>query len=168
MKTKKRPPLKLECLNQINKLRKDSWLFSEAGLYSLLFRSNKSKAKQFKRWVTHEVLPSILKTGHYGIHPASLSPFLQIKTLLTGLPMWSMMKLPNYRRRSRRLCHSPLFGKKSGFSCFCHQNTSKGVGYILVEQRPGVREAPAAFDKPGSVVLPFFISNSQIIEVHHV
>ena len=41
-------------------------LISEAGLYSLILRSRKPEAKAFKRWVTHEVIPSIRKTGHYG------------------------------------------------------------------------------------------------------
>jgi anti-repressor protein len=39
---------------------------TEAGLYSLVIRSNKPEAKQFKRWVTHDVLPTIRKTGQYG------------------------------------------------------------------------------------------------------
>ena len=39
---------------------------SEPGLYSLVLRSRKPEAKAFKRWVTHEILPSIRKTGHYG------------------------------------------------------------------------------------------------------
>lgn len=39
---------------------------SEAGLYSLILRSRKPEAKAIKRWVTHEVLPSIRKTGSYG------------------------------------------------------------------------------------------------------
>jgi prophage antirepressor-like protein len=38
---------------------------TEAGLYSLILRSRKPSAKAFKRWVTHEVLPQIRKTGHY-------------------------------------------------------------------------------------------------------
>jgi anti-repressor protein len=38
---------------------------SEAGLYSLILRSRKPEAKLFKRWVTHEVLPSIRKDGGY-------------------------------------------------------------------------------------------------------
>jgi anti-repressor protein len=40
-------------------------LASEAGLYSLIMRSRKPEAKQFKRHVTHEILPSIRKTGAY-------------------------------------------------------------------------------------------------------
>ena len=38
---------------------------SESGLYSLILTSRKPEAKRFKRWVTHEVLPSIRKTGSY-------------------------------------------------------------------------------------------------------
>lgn len=38
---------------------------NESGLYSLIFGSKLDSAKQFKRWVTSEVLPSIRKTGSY-------------------------------------------------------------------------------------------------------
>ena len=40
-------------------------IISEAGLYSLILRSNKPEAKAFKRWITHEVIPSIRKNGMY-------------------------------------------------------------------------------------------------------
>ena len=38
---------------------------SESGLFNLVLGSRKPEAKRFKRWVTHEVLPSIRKTGSY-------------------------------------------------------------------------------------------------------
>ena len=38
---------------------------NESGLYSLILKSDMDKAKEFKRWVTKEVLPSIRKTGRY-------------------------------------------------------------------------------------------------------
>lgn len=38
---------------------------NEPGLYSLVLGSRKPEAKRFKRWVTHEVLPTIRKTGRY-------------------------------------------------------------------------------------------------------
>lgn len=38
---------------------------SESGLYSLIFTSRKEKARDFKRWVTKEVLPAIRKHGRY-------------------------------------------------------------------------------------------------------
>lgn len=40
---------------------------NEPGLYSLILRSRKPQAKAFKRWITHEVLPSIRKTGSYSV-----------------------------------------------------------------------------------------------------
>lgn len=40
-------------------------IINEPGLYSLILRSRKPEAKQFKRWVTHEVLPEIRRTGKY-------------------------------------------------------------------------------------------------------
>ena len=42
-------------------------LISESGLYTLILRSNKPEARAFRRWVTHEVLPTLRKTGHYSI-----------------------------------------------------------------------------------------------------
>lgn len=40
-------------------------IISEPGLYRLVMRSRKPEAKEFQRWVTHEVLPSIRKHGIY-------------------------------------------------------------------------------------------------------
>lgn len=40
-------------------------IISEPGLYKLIMRSRKPEAKEFQRWVTHEVLPAIRKTGGY-------------------------------------------------------------------------------------------------------
>lgn len=44
---------------------------SEPGLYSLILRSRKPQAKAFKRWITHEVIPSIRRTGSYSMEPAA-------------------------------------------------------------------------------------------------
>lgn len=40
-------------------------MINESGVYSLIFSSKLKKAKQFKQWVTAEVLPTIRKTGGY-------------------------------------------------------------------------------------------------------
>ena len=42
-------------------------VINEAGLYKLTFKSRKPAAKEFTRWVTHEVLPSIRKHGSYTV-----------------------------------------------------------------------------------------------------
>lgn len=39
---------------------------TEAGVYQLAFRSRKAAAKRFRRWLAHEVIPTIRKTGGYG------------------------------------------------------------------------------------------------------
>lgn len=52
-------------------------LVSESGLYDLIMQSRKPEAKAFKRWVTHEVLPSIRKTGKYEAHPTVPSYMLK-------------------------------------------------------------------------------------------
>ena len=40
---------------------------NEAGLYALIFQGRKEEARQFKKWVFKEVLPSIRKTGSYAV-----------------------------------------------------------------------------------------------------
>lgn len=47
------------------KQNKETIIVNESGLYSLILSSKLPSAKQFKRWITHEVIPSIRKTGGY-------------------------------------------------------------------------------------------------------
>ncbi|WP_270847338.1 Bro-N domain-containing protein [Ruthenibacterium lactatiformans] len=42
-------------------------IINEPGLYAVILRSDKPEAKAFKRWVTHDVLPTIRRTGTYGV-----------------------------------------------------------------------------------------------------
>lgn len=42
-------------------------IVNEYGLYSLVLSSRKPEAKEFKRWITHEVLPSLRKYGTYSM-----------------------------------------------------------------------------------------------------
>ncbi len=64
----------------------DMAIISEPGLYTLLMRSNKPEAKPFRRWVTHDVLPAIRKTGSYAIPGAEheLEP-LNIRVRIAGI-----------------------------------------------------------------------------------
>lgn len=45
--------------------QRGGWLINESGVYSLILSSKLPKAKQFKRWVTSEILPAIHKYGAY-------------------------------------------------------------------------------------------------------
>ncbi|MEV4612289.1 Bro-N domain-containing protein [Kitasatospora sp. NPDC049258] len=42
-------------------------VINEPGLYSLVLRSRKPQARAFKRWITHEVIPSIRRSGRYAV-----------------------------------------------------------------------------------------------------
>ncbi|EGC83343.1 phage antirepressor Ant [Anaerococcus hydrogenalis] len=55
---------KKEMVHDGNQL-KETILINESGLYSLIFSSKMDKAREFKRWVTSEVLPTIRKHGAY-------------------------------------------------------------------------------------------------------
>lgn len=46
-----------------------AYAVNEPGLYNVILRSDKPEAKSFKRWVTHEVLPVLRKTGSYTTAP---------------------------------------------------------------------------------------------------
>lgn len=45
--------------------RQQAYIISEPGLYRLVMKSRKPEAREFQRWVTHEVLPTIRKHGIY-------------------------------------------------------------------------------------------------------
>lgn len=51
-------------------------MVNESGLYSLVLRSELPGAKNFKKWVTSEVLPSIRKTGKYAVQQESTEEFM--------------------------------------------------------------------------------------------
>lgn len=61
-------------------------VISEAGLYSLILKSRKPEAKAFKRWITHEVIPSIRKHGAYmtpeKLREVILSPDVMIEVCM--------------------------------------------------------------------------------------
>ena len=53
---------------------------NESGMYALIFGSKLESAKRFKHWVTHDVLPSLRKTGRYSVNQES-----DIDTIINGL-----------------------------------------------------------------------------------
>lgn len=60
-------------------------IVNEPGLYTLVLGSRKPEAKAFKRWITHDVIPSIRKNGGYIAGQETLSPEeLMAKALLVA------------------------------------------------------------------------------------
>ncbi|MCK9928116.1 phage antirepressor KilAC domain-containing protein [Frankia sp. Mgl5] len=62
---------------------------NEPGLYSLILRSKIEEAKRFKRWVTHEVIPSIRRTGRYEVAPAPAAPAALMPSHAEALRGWA-------------------------------------------------------------------------------
>lgn len=54
--------------------RQQTYIISEPGLYRPVMKSRKPEAKEFQRWVTHEVLPSIRKHGGYMAGQERMTP----------------------------------------------------------------------------------------------
>lgn len=54
--------------------QQQTFIINESGLYSMILRSRKPQAKQFKRWITHDVLPQIRKHGRYEATPPPAEP----------------------------------------------------------------------------------------------
>ena len=59
-------------------------VINESGLYSAILKSRKASARQFKKWVTGEVLPSIRKTGTFGAPAVNLADASSLRGLLLG------------------------------------------------------------------------------------
>ena len=59
--------------NEGNRGNPNFTIINESGLYALVLSSRKPEAKAFKRWITHEVIPSIRKRGGYILNQDKLS-----------------------------------------------------------------------------------------------
>jgi hypothetical protein len=64
---------------------KEVVVISEPGVYRLVFTSRKSEAERFKRWLAHEVIPSIRQTGQYRAEPEP-EPLAAPRPLGTAMP----------------------------------------------------------------------------------
>ncbi|MBR5582977.1 MAG: hypothetical protein IKW21_00445 [Lachnospiraceae bacterium] len=66
--------------------QRGGWLINESGMYSLIFGSKLDKAKEFKHWVTSEVLPTLRKTGHYSMSSPSREEYLKVAQMVVKCP----------------------------------------------------------------------------------
>ena len=78
-------------------------IINESGLYKVIFRSDKPQANQFTKWVTHDVLPSLRKTGIYSINqtPKELElkeKEIQLKTAEFLNNMADSILIPEYKQ----------------------------------------------------------------------
>lgn len=62
-----------------------AYVINESGLYSLILSSKLPTAKEFKRWVTKEVIPSIRKTGLYSLDTSDSNTAVQVKDMFSQI-----------------------------------------------------------------------------------
>lgn len=93
---------------------------NEPGLYSLVLGSRKPEAKEFKRWLTHEVIPTIRKTGTYSINPAANLKQQEIEARLRNarvresaqyLKIAAQINIPEYKYILQSKAAETLAGK---------------------------------------------------------
>lgn len=54
---------------------------NESGLYAVILRSDKPQAREFRKWVTNEVLPALRQTGSYGVDQVAPTPGVNLASL---------------------------------------------------------------------------------------
>jgi len=100
---------KVYLIDSLNR-KQETLTINESGLYTLILRSNKPQAKPFRKWVTHEVLPSLRKTGKYavpGAVPEHDSPMpndtiiVKIETYQTLVDLALKQVKPNQKKEAR-------------------------------------------------------------------
>ena len=85
-------------------------VINESGVYALVFGSKLAKAKEFKRWVTHDILPTIRKTGGYvisgrekefiGNNPAIMAELQQLRTAVEIMQAQLMITPDTYAQNT--------------------------------------------------------------------
>lgn len=68
-------------------------IINEPGVYKVILRSDKPDAKDMMRWITHEVLPSIRRTGSYSL------PYAKTYDLPSGMSISGLARLISVTRR---------------------------------------------------------------------
>lgn len=76
---------KQNCQNDSFESPRGMTVINESGVYSLVFGSKLPTAKEFKHWVTSEVLPAIRKTGSYAIPQVTPNPHYRTRMISTAV-----------------------------------------------------------------------------------
>lgn len=81
-------------------------IVSQSGMYALVFKSRKPEAKAFRKWVTNDVLPELMKTGSY-TRPAGAKEVTRPVGNPTGSPLHPRMQRKEYEERKAQPAPKP-------------------------------------------------------------
>ena len=94
--------------------QRGGWIINESGLYSLILSSKLPKAKQFKRWVTSEVLPAIREHGAY-VPKGELRTYLYKGQKVVTLPDFIRQNSNNQKEQESVKSRYWYYRKKNRF-----------------------------------------------------
>lgn len=114
-------------------------IINEPGLYRILMRSDKTEARKFQRWVTHDVLPQIRKTGSYELVQTENTP---AGWLPTGQHLSSYDALEIMQRSAERTTR--MFGVLQEY---LSDSTKREVAEYLIRVPVGLTKAHAELDR---------------------
>lgn len=136
--------------------KQETTIVNESGLYSVILRSDKPEAKAFKRWITHEVLPSIRRTGTYsvkGVHQTNISsptlpPYMEPLRLSVAAQhlLHKLQEIDSYNSGDIQISNrklTRLLGLGSNNTLIAARKELIQAGYI--EFSPGVRSNPSIY-----------------------
>ena len=86
--------LKVDAIDSIGRTQKSNYI-NEGALYQLIFKSKVKNAKRFQKWITHEVIPEIRKTGKYSLPEKLKKDSTKSRNLLTSEWKKHGIKKPN-------------------------------------------------------------------------
>lgn len=120
---------------------------SEAGMYALVLSSRKPEAKAFKRWVTHEVIPSIRKHGAY-LTPQKIEDALLNPDVLINLALQLKAEKQKNAELTAKAAYYDMVAGASGSTNF--RDTAKMLGLTekkFIETVLGEKYCYRAVDK---------------------
>ena len=96
-------------LNNIRKFNNaGEYFLKEPGLYAMLFASRKKEAKQFKKWVGKEVLPTIRKTGQYQLQQVQMLDTVELESLINKCEELKIAKAPELANIGKQSARAKL------------------------------------------------------------
>lgn len=113
-------------------------IVSEPGLYSLILRSRKPQARDFKRWITHDVLPAIRKTGTYSVTPREPSR-LELIDLARDSELARLAEAERARLAEVRVAALEPSAEAWDTMATAHGDYSVADAAKLLSRNPGIR-----------------------------
>lgn len=117
-------------------------IISEFGLYTLILRSNKPEARPFRRWVTHELLPALRRSGVYQLTSQD-APDMGTMDIEVRRRRAAVAIIVADLRACRHLCGTPTWRQKQ--AAVARAQVAAGVDYGKYLPRRGNGSLVQAF-----------------------